>query len=366
MRRTPSVLSDGRELIYFDPDDAPPREARDSRGLVEGSTRQGSVRFDLLTGEWVSVANHRQSRVMLPGAHECPLCPSRGDRMTEIPESSYNVVAFENRSPSFMVGDEGMELPLSLEWGQELPAHGRCEVVAFTDDHLGSIATLSPAHMSLLMDAWVDRSRHLAEVPGVRYVFVFENRGAEVGVTLHHPHGQIYAYPYVPPFAARLLEQAHEFRQRHGTGLLDHILAQESDGPRVVLRTDHWIAFVPYAARWPFEVQIHPLRARRDLTELDGPECEDFSQLYPRLIRALDSVFDQPLPYMSGWLQRPVTATHDEAEDSRLFLRLISNRRATDKLKVLAGSESLMGAFVSDVSPEDAAELVRTAVEATT
>lgn len=245
MRRTATTMSDGRELIYFDTDDAPPRLASDARDLERGSTRQGSMRFDVLTGEWVSIADHRQSRVMLPGVHECPLCPSRDGRLSEIPESSYHVVAFENRSPSFSIADAALELPMSMEWGQELPAHGRCEVVAFTDDHHGSISSLSTAHMALLLDAWIDRSTHLSQIPGVRYVFVFENRGAEVGVTLHHPHGQIYAYPYVPPFAARLLEQAQESRRRHGTGLLAHVLAQEAKGPRIVMQTEHWVAFVP-------------------------------------------------------------------------------------------------------------------------
>lgn len=111
---------------------------------------------------------------------------------------------------------------------------------------------------------------------------------------------------------------------------------------------------------------IHPVVSRRSLPELDEAQRADFALLYPRLVRALDRVFDCPLPYMSGWLQQPVGATEDEAADSRLFLRLISNRRASDKLKVLAGSESLMGAFVSDVTPEDAADRMRTAVESTT
>lgn len=362
MRRTMTRLSDGRELIYFDRDDASARTASDERDLPANSTEQGTMRFDPLTGEWISIAGHRQTRIFLPDAAACPLCPTTPGNLSEIPESTYDVVVFENRFPSFLAGasaalDEGI--------GAQAPAYGRCEVVAFSQDHGGSIGELDDEGMRLVLAAWIDRTRVLGELPGIRYVFAFENRGADVGVTLHHPHGQIYAYPFVPPAIARLHHQC-DLAARRGTRLLDDVVAFELDQhERIVYRDDHWVAFVPFAARWPYEVQIHPITARASLTDLDDLQRESFVASYPRLIRALDTIFEGPFPYMAGWHQLPAHPTADELRDSRLFLRVISNRRAADKLKYLAGSESLMGAFIGDVVPEVAAATMRDAWERT-
>ncbi len=366
MRRTSTRLSDGRELIYFDAETEAERTAPDLRGLTPGDAARSTMRLDPLTEQWVTIAGHRQSRVHLPAASECPLCPSAAGHLSEIPESDYEVVVFENRSPSFSQAASGTELSSDLPWDREVPAHGRCEVVAYTADHEGSAATLSRTRMRLVIRAWMDRDRELSQLRGIRYVFVFENRGAEVGVTLHHPHGQIYAYPYVPPTVQEQLHVAARFRKRTGIPLLDSVIARErADGRRVIVENDNWIVFVPFAARWPFEVQIHPRESRTGLSQLTDAEQESLSELFPRLVRALDSIFNSRLPYMAGWSQVPAHASREELVDSRLFMRLISNRRASDKLKYLASSESLMGAFVTDVSPEEAATRIRDAWEST-
>lgn len=362
MRRTSIRLSDGRELIYFDSDGTPDRSAIDQRGLEPGGTQQGTMRHDPLTGEWVSIAGHRQTRIFLPNAAECPICPSTPDNLSEIPEADYQVVVFENRFPSFLAGESFSDAEALHDWDAEIPAHGRCEVVTFTSDHGGSVASLDSARMLLVMQAWIDRTRELSELPGIRSVFVFENRGAEVGVTLHHPHGQIYAYPYLPAAVSTLLGQAADYSARTGESLLDAVVAREmSDGRRIVAENDDWVAFVPFASRWPYEVQIHPIEHRASLAELTEAEQHSFATMFPRLVRALDSIFGKPFPYMAGWTQVPAHASAQEHDDSRLFLRLISNRRAVDKLKYLAGSESLMGAFINDVTPETAAAQIREA-----
>ncbi len=365
MRRTTTHLSDGRELRYFDFDDDPPRTASDERGLPPGSTSQGRMRFDHLTGEWIAIAGHRQERIFLPSQSDCPLCPTTSGNLSEIPERDYRVVVFENRFPSFLdenVPGDGAADAIPA-FGADLPAYGRCEVVAFSPDHHGSIGALDADQMGLVMAAWRDRTESLLQQPGVRFVFVFENRGSEIGVTLHHPHGQIYAYPYVPPWARNMLDVAGLRSDGSDQSHLRSIVAFEREqATRIVHADDHWVAFVPYASRWPFEVQVHPIADRRSLAELTTEEQDSFSASYPRLIRALDSLFDAPLPYMSGWIQVPAHPTADELRDSRLFLRLVSNRRAGDKLKFLAGSESLMGAFIGDVVPEDAAERIRAAL----
>ena len=273
MRRTARRLSDGREIIYFDRDDAPVRDAEDMRGLDQGASI-GDLRYDAFTGEWIAIAGHRQTRTHLPSASECPLCPTIDGRLSEIPESTYDVAVFENRFPSLRSPDGDWTLP-APELGATAPAAGRCEVVCFASDHKGSFAALDPVQTRLVIDAWADRSAVLGALPYVRQVFPFENRGEEIGVTLHHPHGQIYGYPYLPPRMVRLLDMAREHRARTGRHLIADVIAFEiADGRRVVFESEHWVCFVPYAARWPFEAQLHPKRPVLDFTELSDADAE--------------------------------------------------------------------------------------------
>ena len=363
MRRTPSRLSDGREIIYFDRDGAPPRTAVDERGLDEGAAI-GEVRYDVMTGEWIAISGHRQTRTHLPAASECPLCPTVDGRLSEIPESSYDVVVFENRFPSLRAPEGEWELP---EPGLDAvaPAAGRCEVVCFSADHDGSFTKLTPAQARLVIDAWTDRTAALSALPYVRQVFPFENRGVEIGVTLHHPHGQIYGYSYLPPRIVRLIEQDRSHRARGRRGLIADVIAREAaDGRRLVFRSQHWIAFVPFAARWPFEVQLHPLRAGvHDFTELTDAERDELATVYPRLLRAFDALLGVTMPYVAGWFQAPCNGPADERDAVTLHLQLQSNRRAPNKLKYPAGSEMSMWAYISDVPPEQSAQLLREAWE---
>ena len=206
-RRTSTTLADGRELIYFD-DSEPYRSGTRHRDVVDGrplhmGPASGTMRLDALTGDWVSIAGHRQSRTFLPPADECPLCPTgRGTVPSEIPADDYDVVVFENRFPSFAplsTVAESFAGPLFVE----APALGRCEVVCFTSDHDTSFSSLSPERARTVVDVWADRTRELSALPAVEQVFCFENRGQQIGVTLHHPHGQIYAYPFLPPAPLR-------------------------------------------------------------------------------------------------------------------------------------------------------------------
>ncbi|HET9144298.1 galactose-1-phosphate uridylyltransferase [Actinophytocola sp.] len=336
MKRTQVRLADGRTLIYFDRDEGADRTAPDTRTLPALGPG-GELRHDALLDEWVSVASHRQDRTFLPPADECPLCPSRPGRPTEIPAAGYEVAVFENRFATFR------------------EPHGRCEVVCFTSDHTASFAELPAGQVGTVLAAWADRTAELSALPNVEQVFCFENFGEEIGVTLHHPHGQIYAYPYVTPRTARMLDAV----RRHTGDLFAEVLAAErSAGVRVVAANELWTAFVPHSARWPFEVHLYPHRKVADLTGLDEAERDAFAEVYLDVLGRFRRVFDRPLPYISAWYQAPVRAGRELVH---LHLRLFSIRRAPDKLKYLAGSESAMGAFINDIPPERAAELLRAA-----
>jgi len=367
IRRTSTTLADGRELIYFDDSEpylsgAMSREVVDERPL-DGRPTAGTMRLDALTGDWVSIADHRQNRTFLPPAGECPLCPTGGGTMpSEIPAHDYDVVVFENRFPSF-ASVSATAGPSAEPLLAHAAALGRCEVVCFTSDHGASFSSLSPARARTVVDVWADRTHELSALDAVEHVFPFENRGEEIGVTLHHPHGQIYAYPFVPARTASLLRAATEHHQRTGRLLGADLLAAELDaGSRVVFRGTHWASYVPYAARWPVEVHLVPNRDVPDLVALDSDEREELAEVYLDLLRRLDRFYETPdgapiaLPYIAGWHQAPVRQGRDV---SRLHLQVMSVLRAPGRLKYLAGSESGVGAWINDVSPEAVAARLR-------
>ncbi|GAA1653529.1 galactose-1-phosphate uridylyltransferase [Georgenia ruanii] len=391
VRKTTTRLADGRELTYYDDSEpylsgAATRRLDDPRPLpyrfadvvgddgVARPVTAPQMRYDVLTGEWIPMATHRMNRTFLPPADANPFAPARPGAAYqdgEIPDTDYDVVVFENRFPSLVavpgVPDEVASLDGEALWPTR-PAAGRTEVICFDPNPTGSLAQVTPRRMRTVIEAWADRTLALSAVPGVEQVFCFENRGKEIGVTLHHPHGQIYAYPYLTPRTTQMLRQAVAHRHRTGGNLLRDVLEAElRSGRRVVAESDHWVAYVPAAARWPVEVHLAPRRDVPDLPALDEAERADLVGIYLRLLRAGDRFFAWPagsehegepitLPYISAWHQAPV---REGREDLRLHLQLFSILRAPGKLKYLAGSESGMGAWVSDTTPERIADRYR-------
>jgi UDPglucose--hexose-1-phosphate uridylyltransferase len=377
-------LADGREIIYFDESPGLDRASvPDLRTLTSNSapsTSEGpglpapgwpdsGLRWDALRGEWVVVAAQRQDRTFLPPADECPLDPSRPGRLTEIPASSYDVVVFENRFPSLRGAPAEPSAAVPAETGgppetggvPERPAIGRCEVVCFTSDHNASFASLSPRRVRTVVEAWADRTTTLGAMDGIEQVYCFENRGEEIGVTLSHPHGQIYGFPFVTPTTSRMLAQARGYAAGHGGNLFDDLVAGEiATGIRLVARNEHWTAFVPAAARWPYEVLLFPAERVPDIPALSDAARTAFCDLYLDVLRRLDALFGMPLPYIAAWHQAPGRDDFAQREFG-LHLQVLSVRRAPGKLKYLAGTESGMGVWINDVLPEEAALRLREA-----
>ena len=361
VHRVDAPMADGRTLRYYDEGGAgrvPPPDVRDLPVVEHGSV----MRFDVLTGEWVTIAAHRMDRTFMPPADLCPLCPTRpGAEPSEIPADAYDVVVFDNRFPSFAPVTHGVMPAVDGDalWPQR-PAEGRCEVVCFTSDHSAAFSALPVERVRTVIEAWADRTAELSALPGVEQVFPFENRGTEIGVTLQHPHGQIYAYPYVTPRTAQLLTRSGAHRQRTGRDLMEDVLTGERKAAtRVVIDAAHWTAFVPAAARWPVEAHLVPHRAVPDLVALSGEERDELAVVYRDLLGRLEGFFGpggEDPPYISAWHQAPV---HTGRDLTRLHLQLFSLRRAPGKLKYLAGSESGMGAWVNDASPEGIAARLR-------
>ncbi|MEY3347888.1 MAG: hypothetical protein RL159_574 [Actinomycetota bacterium] len=338
--RTDRFLMDGRTIRYYDTQ-GQSRDAVDQRE-VETQPQIGEMRLDALNNEWVVMAAHRQGRVFLPPKELNPLAPSRPGFLTEIPESDYEVVVFDNRSPSLRSPDGEINLPKEIGFDTPpVPAAGKCEVVCFTSNYEASFKDLSHRQIRTVLEAWRDRVAELSSLPYIEHIAPFENRGEEVGVTLSHPHGQIYAYPYLPPRTEKMLEVAKKHRDKTGRVLLDDLVAREiKDEVRIVARSADWVAFVPYAARYPFEIHVAPIR----------PE------IAKEVLLRLDGVFDTKMAYIAAWHQAPVRIGRDVL---RLHWQITSVRRAPGKLKYLAGSESAFGAFMMDLQPEQSAQQLR-------
>jgi UDPglucose--hexose-1-phosphate uridylyltransferase len=295
------------------------------------------------------VAAARQERTFKPPAEFCPLCPTEPGRLaTEIPYPDFDIAVFENRFPSLA---KTTQMP---EGGPSEVAAGVgvCEVIVYDPDHNASSSTLGAAKWRALVRVWRERTLELGSLEKTAYVLIFENRGEDVGVTLHHPHGQIYAYPFVPPYPER------ERAQVAAKGdILGKLLAYDlSDRRRIVLEHGSWVALVPFWARYPFEVYIVPRALRNSLLVLSEDEQDELGEIISTLTKAYDTLFASPMPYVMAVQQAPRA---DTCPDYRLRVEFQPRLRDKNKLKYLAGTEAAAGAFAVDAFAEEYAARLR-------
>lgn len=319
-------------------------------------------RYDPTTGEWTTIAAHRQDRTFLPPADECPLCPTTDpERPTELPDAAYDVAVFDNRFPS-LVPEPADPVDPGGDVYAAGPAVGATEVVVYSRDHTRHLADMRPEQVKRIVDVWADRYAELGRRDEVGYVMVFENRGEAIGVTLHHPHGQVYAYPEIPPRPRRELEAALAHYGRRGTCVhCDVVATERADAVRLVGINDSFVAYVPYWARFPYEVHVAPRRHAASLLDLTDPERLRFAELLTDVIGAYDRLFGFPLPYVMAMHQAP-TDDGQWQHVSHLHVEFTPVHRTATKLKYLAGSELGAGAFLNDTLPERTAAELRSAL----
>jgi UDPglucose--hexose-1-phosphate uridylyltransferase len=225
-----------------------------------------------------------------------------------------------------------------------VPGRGAAEIVLYSPDHNASLASLSPEHLRLVIDLWAERTEQLLARPEIEYVLVFENRGAEVGATIGHPHGQIYAFPFIPPIAAKEAAVADEF----GCPLCVEVNMGLRDGSRVVTANDSFLAFTRFAAGWPFELLITPREHLQDLFALDEKERIDLANILGETLARYDRLFDMTLPYML-WLYPGV----------HLHFHVVTTRRQANTMRFVAAGELGSGVMFNPVLPEKAALQLR-------
>lgn len=388
-----SRMPDGRLRIYFvtDPPAIP--------GLAPSQAGQASLaqlppagaasqpgrerRCDPLHPDAVFLTTGRQARPVTDRVDGCPLCPSQSgldDGVHEAPWPGYRVAVFGNRFPALGPGplpDRGEASPAGTV---RVPAGGSAEMVLYTPDHEGNLGHLEPEQAGDVVRVWGQRTAALFERPDTAYVYVFENRGNEVGATLSHPHGQIYALPFVP----RRMEALARVERSEGTGdsgrddlgrgacRVCYYLTTELDtGVRVVDRERAsagagFVALCPYAPRFPYEIQVLPERCVDRLDRLSDGEAGALGSLLGRTVRRLDAIFGTPMPYMMFVVQggRDLAGSASwRAAPTPRHLRVVFAplRRHARRLKVLASSEVGADVYLTDVLPEEAAIILRAA-----
>lgn len=318
------------------------------------------LRWNPVLEEWVITATQRQDRTFFPPPDYDPLAPTRpGGFPTEIPAPTYEIVVFENKFPSLRQ-DPPFPVVQGTPLTPVLPAQGICEVVCYTPEYNAELATLPVEKVEELVYVWTDRFEELGAHDFVRYVYIFENKGKEIGVTLAHPHGQIYAYPFLPPIPARELRAARRHFDQTGRDLIGDVLNQElEDGRRVIAQNAHFVAVVPFFARYPYEVHILPRAQRPAISDFDAVEKQALAVLLKVVMEKYNNLWNRSMPYIMAMHQRPSDGTSADYFYYRFHIEFYPPYRTPDKLKYLAGSEAGAGAFINDTHAEETAKALR-------
>jgi UDPglucose--hexose-1-phosphate uridylyltransferase len=317
----------------------------------EPLTAEPHLRWHPLRGEWIAYAAYRQGRTFMPPPEYNPLGVTVDpERPTELPQGDWDIAVFDNRFPSLSLNSK--TAPDAIVPAR--PAVGKCEVVVFSQDSERPLGRLPLWHIEMLLQVWAERTETLGQFDEIEYVLPFENRGAEVGVTLHHPHGQIYAYPVVPPVPARMQQIEKDHYERHGQAALQALIQGElQNGRRILYAGKHAVAFVPVCARYPYEVWVAPLRPINSFAELEDEQRGDLARALKTVLLKYDALWQRPFPYLMAWYQAPTDGkAHPEAH---LHAEFYPPYRSADKLKHLAGTELAAGLFAMDALPEDKA-----------
>ncbi len=336
------VKADGRDLLLYGyrPHKAPPLP-QDGGAVAKG----GELRWHPFRQEWNIYAPHRQNRTFKPSAADDPLAPSKpGGPATEIPFTDFELAVFENKFTSLHAQAPA---PMPVPNIQSATAKGRCDVVVYTPERTGNLYTVGQDKRRLLIASWLDRYETLF-AQGCQFVLPFESRGDEVGVTLHHPHGQIYAFPYIPQVQAKAAETFAK-----GYDLSADIKAFKPDYE--VAKAGGLSAFCPAYARFPFEVWIAPEARKAGLWDFNETEHDGFAHLLGDITRRYDEYFQRPTAYMLTLHATPV-GYEDSFHFTAQFYPLL---RAPGRVKYLASVEQSTGSFTVDVMPEMAAQTLR-------
>lgn len=313
------------------------------------------LRYNPLLRDWTMVSAKRQNRPNLPKT-SCPFCPGSG----KVPDD-YDVYLYEN---DFPVLSDNPPVPDSVGGGlyQTKKAYGKCHVVLYSPDHHASLPDLPDAHMGKLVDLWIKSYAELSEDPNHEYVMIFENKGEEVGATIPHPHGQIYAYSFVPLKVKAELESCMDYYGKNGRNLFDDMISEEkSFGERMIAENDNFIAFIPFFTDYPFGVYIVSKANLTEMTGFSDNQKKEFADILQTVVGGMNHLYDRPFPYMMVMHQSPVKEKNTQ-DYYRFHVEFYPPLRDSDKIKFNASSETGGWASANPRKVEETAQQLRDAV----
>ncbi len=307
-----------------------------------------------MTRDWVMIASHRQNRPQMP-KDWCPFCPGSG----KVPEH-YDVYKYDNDFPALSLTPPEPD-DVANDFFKVSPAYGKCEVVLYSPDHHGSLTKLSDEHLGKLAALWIERFKALSADERIKYVFIFENRGDVVGVTMPHPHGQIYAYSFIPKKIQLEVESARDYHDEHGSCLFCDMLANErAFGKRVIFENDCFTVFLPFFTEYPYGVYIMPRRHVPDMAHLNDAERAALAPTVRDVVGMLDSLFDYSFPYMMCMHNAPVNSGSLD-EIYHFHIEFFPPMRSATRQKFNASSETGVWAHCNPTCPETTSEELRAA-----
>jgi UDPglucose--hexose-1-phosphate uridylyltransferase len=334
--------NDGKNLILFG---LKPHTENNTTELEITPQSKPHLRWNPSRQEWVTYSAGRINRTAFPLKEYCPLCPSGNLNFpTEIPFSNFEIAVFPNRWSSFNTHTNTIKVPHIIS----KPSNGHCEVVVYSSKHHDTVSEMPIEKIILLTETWIDRYKNLIPRKDIKYVMPFENRGEECGVTLHHPHGQIYCYPYIPPVIEK---EISSFKKENFILSMMQTLEEKY----FVFQDRNIIAAVPPFARYAYEIWIMPKKKKAGPWEFNDDEILSFSTCLKKVVEGYDSFLGKKCPYIMGLHAAP----HLEDETFHFHVEFYPPLRSGDNPKVLAGSESMAGVFIMDVLPEESAEVLR-------
>jgi len=370
LARTDVRMDDGRTLSYYDY--APANEVAPYLALHGEAGKEhpptgervlehpSEMRWNPTRGEWTVYAANRMNRVQLPSRDACPLCPG----ILELP-LDYQIAIFENRSPSlsYVAGDVTVSDPTNA-FELTAPARGRADMVVYSQNHDGRFAWMPLSDIYALVEAWRDRYASRIALPDVQFVSIFENKGREAGMTLDHPHGQIYSFPFLPPYLEKQWNQTKLFSQ-NGDDLWKEVVEKElRDATRIIAQTDGFLAAMPFYARYPYEVHVWAKRSGVcSLLEMTASERRELAGITQNIAQRYENLWGDKAVYGFPTLMNMQQMSKQEgAERFRFHIEYLPLQRSPEKLKYRASVESGTGTFLNDALPEtQAAELRATA-----
>lgn len=318
------------------------------------------LRYNPLLRDWTMVSAKRQNRPNMPKDF-CPFCPGSG----KVPDD-YDVYLYHNDFPVLSQNPpEPDNVGGSLYQTKE--AYGKCEVILYSPDHHATIPDLNKEHMGKLVDLWCSTFKELEKDHKHKYIMIFENRGEEVGVTMPHPHGQIYAYPFIPLKVKTELDSCKAHYKETGRNMFDEMIKEEKQfGGRVILESAHFISYIPFFTDYPFGVHVVSKIEKTSITELTMNEKEELGLMLQQLVGGMDLVYNRLFPYMMVMHQRPSNLEEESDEPLikdyyRFHIEFYPPLRDRDKIKYNASSETGGWAAANPTKVEDTARVLRDA-----